>query len=111
MMHLRHLLGNQKGMFCHFCERVQERMGAQVDGPELWRILIRLIEERHPDVRFVCRLNRSGRRLWTFDFLGRVWCLVFDHSDGCPVTVFEARGETATHPELGGRKINLEAVR
>lgn len=98
------------GRFHHFRRRVRERIGGHVDADALWKILIEQIVAAEgsppsPYLKFICRINRDGMRLWRFEIGGVKYFALFDHNMRCPVTVFAAKG---TVSRIGKPPLKLE---
>lgn len=99
----------RNGRYHHFKRRVRESIGAHVDADALWRILIEEINARDQTayLKFICRINREGLRLWRIEIEGRRYAVLFDHAMDCPVTVFPQRG---TVPRIGKPPLRLEEI-
>lgn len=69
----------------HFALRVAERIQPDLSATLLWQAIERAIEQGHPSVRYLGRLDREGRRAWAFTMGGREWGVVV--CEGKPLTV------------------------
>lgn len=76
-----------KPRYEHFIQRVHERIGEHVDAPALYESLRHAIEINADTVDFIARLNNKERRIWRFHIGGQAFFTVYDHTDGCPITV------------------------
>lgn len=100
----------RRARFHHFRRRVRERIGSHVDADVLWETLITEIGKsevghRTPYLKFICRVNREGLRLWRFEIEGARNFVLYDHAMKCPVTIFPPKGKV---PRIGKSPINLE---
>ena len=86
----------KSGAYAHFAMRVRERLGKSVNPNILFRGIIWAIENERSDlVRFVSRVDRTGRRIFEFLPTGskEPYYVVVDTETMTPVTIMSGEME------------------